>query len=116
LLRADDDAMLIPRFSIRWVLAFTAVCAVLFLFARAAWQGQHWSGAIVLGIAFLAVTLLVHAALFAAIWAISLVYPNLPMRSQLPDGATRTPIAIDPTAPAVAQFPPGETNSAGEAP
>ena len=66
--------MLIPRFSIRWILAFTAACGIVLLFARAAWNGQYWSGAVVIGIIFLLLTLLVHGAAFGLLWIVSRIF------------------------------------------
>lgn len=64
--------MLIPRFSIRWLMIFTAVSAIVFVMASAGLKGQYWSAAIVIGIAFLLGTLLVHGVLFTIFWTLSL--------------------------------------------
>jgi hypothetical protein len=82
---AKVDAMLIPRFSLRWLLVLTTVCAVFFLIMRWANQGSHWAVGIVTGVTALALAVLVHAAIFALAfvlsWLIGLVRPSSPGRS-----------------------------------
>ncbi len=68
--------MLMPQFSLRWVLAVTAVCAVLSLIAAFAIRGTAWAMALTLGFASLALMLAVHGAMFFAVWVFSLVLPR----------------------------------------
>jgi hypothetical protein len=58
--------MLIPRFSVRWMLLATTVCAFVFLVARFAVRGDAWAVAIVVAVAALATLFLMFAALFAS--------------------------------------------------
>jgi hypothetical protein len=56
--------MLIPRFTIRTILAIMALCAVLFVMVGTAFRGQLWGWGIVIGVLSVGLTLLVHAAFF----------------------------------------------------
>lgn len=60
--------MLVPRFSIRTILIATVGFALLFLVAGTAYRGQTWGWAVVIGVASLVVTALVHAGLFGVAW------------------------------------------------
>ena len=60
--------MLLPRFTIRTILAVMALCAVLFLLVGTAYRGQTWAWAATIGVLSLAVTALVHAACFGIVW------------------------------------------------
>ena len=65
--------MLIPQFSLRWVLGVTAVCGVLSLVAAMGLRGSAWATAITLAAASLALTLLAHGAMFFVVWVFSLL-------------------------------------------
>jgi len=65
--------MLIPQFSIRWLLALTVVCAGVFSIFRAALLGSHWATGVSIAIGSTVVVLLVYAATFAMVWLFSLV-------------------------------------------
>lgn len=64
--------MLIPQFSLRWVLGLTAVCGVISFVAAMGLRGSAWAGAITIAAASLALTLLVHGFMFFAVWVFSL--------------------------------------------
>jgi len=68
--------MLIPQFSLRWVLAVTAVCAVFSLILAMALRGSPWAIALSIGVASLVVTLAVHGAVFFGVWLFSLLVPR----------------------------------------
>jgi len=74
--------MLMPRFSLRRLLLFTAFCAPASLVLRAAWMGAPWARGILVGIAFVGLTLCVHAAFFALMWPLSLIARSLMSRSR----------------------------------
>lgn len=80
--------MLMPQFSLRWVLAVTAVCAVLSLIAAFAIRGTAWAMALTLGFASLGLMLAVHGAMFFAVWVFSLV---LPRRNRQPVAVGQSP-------------------------
>jgi hypothetical protein len=76
--------MLIPQFSLRWVLFVTAICAVISLIAAFALRGTAWAMALTLGFASLSITLAAHGILFFAVWVFSLVLPRRNPRPQYP--------------------------------
>lgn len=59
--------MLVPQFSLRWLLAAVAVCAGVSLVLAAAMRGAPWAFVATAGMALVAFTLLVHATFFAAL-------------------------------------------------
>lgn len=68
--------MLIPQFSLRWVLGVTAVCAVFFLIAAQAKEGSAWATAVTIAVASLGMVLAVHAGMFFVVWLFSLLAPR----------------------------------------
>ena len=60
--------MILPRFTIRTILAVTALCAVLFLLVGTGYRGQTWAWGASIGVLSLAVAALVHAACFGIAW------------------------------------------------
>jgi hypothetical protein len=69
--------MLIPQFSIRWLLGVTAVCAVIFSIFASALQGAGWALGISAAVLALVTAMLVYAAMFALLWLFSLLVPSL---------------------------------------
>jgi hypothetical protein len=67
--------MLIPQFSLRWILAVTAVCGFVSLIGAAAVRGAPWAAAVVVAIGAVGLILMVHALMFFVIWLLSLVPP-----------------------------------------
>ncbi|HUY88772.1 MAG TPA: hypothetical protein VMV10_08570 [Pirellulales bacterium] len=65
--------MLIPQFSLRWVLGVTAACGVLSLVAAMALRGSAWAMAITLAAASLGATLLAHGFMFFVVWVFSVI-------------------------------------------
>ena len=68
--------MLIPQFSIRWLLAVTALCAVVFSVFGMALRGHTWAAAVSVVVLSLVVVVWVYALLFAVAWFASLVIPE----------------------------------------
>jgi uncharacterized membrane protein len=64
--------MLIPQFSLRWLLGLTAVMAVVFLVMSWAWQGVTWAVGVSASIVMLALAGVVSAVLFTLVWLVSL--------------------------------------------
>ncbi|MEX0612771.1 MAG: hypothetical protein WD738_23825 [Pirellulales bacterium] len=60
--------ILLPRFSIRVLLAILTIAAVAFLIAGMAYRGQYWAWGVTIGLASLVLTALVHAAWFGVVW------------------------------------------------
>jgi len=100
--------MLIPQFSIRWLLALTTVCAVIFSIIGLAVRGHAWAAGVSIGIGALVVLTFVYGSLFALVWMFSVVTAPLGgrrARSEMspfsPDAAVgqevpATPILVEP--------------------
>jgi hypothetical protein len=65
--------MLIPQFSIRWLLGLTAVCAVVFSVFSLALQGSFWAVGLSAAILSLGAAMIAYAAMFTLVWAFSLL-------------------------------------------
>lgn len=63
--------MLLPRFSIRWILIFTTTLSVLFVVVRQAFLQQHWAMAVSATLAFSIVIFLIYGAMFLAAYALA---------------------------------------------
>ena len=63
--------MLIPRFSIRFLLLLTTICAVFFFIVTLAVQGNQWAIAVAVAITGLVASMLVQASTFGVAWAIT---------------------------------------------
>jgi hypothetical protein len=66
--------MLIPRFTIRWLLGLTAVCSVFFLVLASALRGQLWAMALSIAITSAVVAFLCYAALFGVAYALAALF------------------------------------------
>jgi hypothetical protein len=67
--------MLIPQYTIRWLLGLTTVCAVICSIFALALRGSSAAAAVSIAILALVVVALVHIALFALVWAFSAIFP-----------------------------------------
>jgi hypothetical protein len=65
--------MLIPRFSIRWLLIITTVFAGYSLLIKIAVDGQAWAAGIAIALGSLFLVMFVHAAFFLASWTLTSV-------------------------------------------
>jgi heme/copper-type cytochrome/quinol oxidase subunit 2 len=63
--------MLIPQYSLRWLLAATTIAAVVFSVVAMGVHGSHWALAASAGILALVILAVVHVMLFTLIWSIS---------------------------------------------
>jgi hypothetical protein len=63
--------MLIPQFTIRWLLGVTALSAVLFTIVGLAVRGSAWAQGVSAALVALALAMLVYALLFAMVWLIA---------------------------------------------
>jgi hypothetical protein len=84
------ERMVIPQFSLRWILAVTAVCAVFSLILAAAVRGSPWAIALSIAVASLAITLAFHGAVFFGVWLFSLIVPD---RRRTTGGPADSPFA-----------------------
>ena len=71
------DRMIIPQFSLRWLLAVTTVAAVVFSIIGLAMRGSAWAIAVSAGIGSLVVLASVCASMFAVVWVFSVVTSSL---------------------------------------
>jgi len=86
--------MLIPQYTIRWLLGVMTVCAGLFSILALGVRGVVWAAAVSIGLASLVVLMLLHALLFALVWGAATAVPRLgaprtgrsPFRPQPPPG------------------------------
>ena len=84
--------MIAPQFSLRSILAVTAVVAVLSLVGQQAWQGYVWAYGVLIGLAAVLALFVIFALLFAVVWVMATVLGSFQSR---PTGAapfaTHTP-------------------------
>jgi hypothetical protein len=67
----DNDSMLIPRFTIRWLLGLTTLAAGVSLILSHAVRGQAWALGIVAGLGSLLVLALYFVVTFFVAWFVS---------------------------------------------
>jgi hypothetical protein len=68
MVEAEPKRTLLPRFSIRVLLALVTICAFVFVVVGTAARGQNWAWGVSIAVASLVVTALVHAAWFGVVW------------------------------------------------
>jgi len=102
--------MLIPQFSIRWLLGVTAVCAVIFSIVALGVRGAMWAAALAFGVASLAILMAVYAILFALTWGIGAVVSLRKGRRGAPSPFRPQPTPG--TSPFAAGAAPGKTGGA----
>ncbi len=96
--------MLIPQYTLRWLLAVITVCCVVVfpVFAMAThelltgFRESCWASAVSIAIVSLVVVLFLHALLFTLVWVFSLVMSLFYRR---PAGFGLSPFVPDPTFP-----------------
>jgi len=100
--------MIIPRYSLRWLLALLTVCGGLSLVLSYAFQGQAWAVGFMVGLGSLAVVAALHALAFSVAWLLtqlSYVAKGSKPEGQSPFGGSGTPFATpqaaDPEPPAI---------------
>jgi hypothetical protein len=62
------EQSLLPRFTIRVLLAALTLFAVVFVIAGMAYRGQFWAWGVTIGFTSLLVVVVVHAAWFGVCW------------------------------------------------
>lgn len=92
---------LIPQFTLRWLLAITAACAVAFSVVALALRGYTWAGGVSIGLLALVVLATVYAGMFSLVWAASAVMAVLST-----ERPPRSPFRPSPFAPARADGEP----------
>jgi hypothetical protein len=99
--------MLMPRFTIRTLLALLTLCACGFVLIGTAFRGQYWAWGVTIALVTLVATTLVHGALFGIVWLfsqMSLMPPGLASVPPFPqsrsgdgdaDGSSRERMRVD---------------------
>jgi len=93
----EPRRLLIPQFSIRWLLGVTTAAAGVFSIVAMGVQGRAW--AVGVSVAFLSIVVLalVYVAAFAMVWLFSVVTSSFGGRR---DEAVGSPFALPPSKPA----------------
>ena len=86
--QAETRRVLVPQFSLRWLLAVTTVCAVVFSIAGLGLRGKTWAAGVSIGILSLVVLVAVYALVFALVWLFSAL---LSLVGRGPSGSGRSP-------------------------
>lgn len=71
LAHSNNRGMLIPQFSLRWLLAVTTVAAVVFSIVALGVRGHHWAVAVSVGLLALVILMGIYGVMFAVVWAFS---------------------------------------------
>lgn len=69
--------MLIPQYTIRWLLGLMTVCAGIFSILALGVRGVVWAAAVSIALGSLIVLMLLYALLFAVLWAVAAAVPRL---------------------------------------
>jgi len=69
--------MLIPQYTIRWLLGVMTVCAGLFSILALGVRGVVWAAAVSIALGSLVILMLLYALLFALIWGVAMAVPRL---------------------------------------
>lgn len=69
--RGEDYRMLIPRFSLRWLLAATTICGLLAYVVAQAVRGEAWGIAVSVVGGAVIMTAVVFAMVFIVAWSIA---------------------------------------------
>jgi amino acid transporter len=84
--------MLIPRYSIRWMLGIMTLCGLFFLVVSLGVRGHVWAAAIAIAVAALVLAILVQAVFFVvAYWAAVVAEKLFPKRPQRSPFASHAP-------------------------
>jgi len=83
--------MLIPQYSIRWMLMLTAVCAGVFSIFGLAVRGNMAALGVSLAVVALVLALLANAAMFALVWLFSVVTDPMRRRPSVAGQSPFTP-------------------------
>ena len=93
--------MLIPQYSIRWLLGLTTVCAVIFSIFAMALRGSFVAAGVSMAIIALVVVMLVHVVFFGLVWVFSVIFSRRSMNTAAParpvdvEETPATPILLD---------------------
>lgn len=98
--------MIIPRFSLRWLLSLITVCAGLSFILSYAFRGHAWAIGLSVGLSSLVLVVALHAASFSAAWLLTQLGYVLSGGSVPKHGGGASPFAAptqsaDPEPPAI---------------
>ena len=85
--------MILPQFSLRWLLGVTSRCAVFFFVVHRAIAGSHWALVLSYALSSLLVVMAVHALMFFGVWLFSLAIEFRLRRMPAP----KSPFRLDPS-------------------
>jgi hypothetical protein len=85
--------MIIPRYSLRWLLALLTVCGGLSLVLSYAFQGQAWAIGSIVGLGSLIVVVALHAVAFSIAWLLTQFYYLAVGGSGSPPAGGQSPFA-----------------------
>ena len=63
--------MVLPRYSLRWLLGLTTVCAVVSLILASTVRGDAWAIGAAVGLGSLLLLFVLHAGAFSVAWLLS---------------------------------------------
>ncbi|MGO8748239.1 MAG: hypothetical protein ACLQNE_19865 [Thermoguttaceae bacterium] len=95
--------MLIPQYTIRWLMALTAVCAGIFSIVAMGIRGHTWAACLSVAMTAAVILALTYAGLFVLVWLFSLVAGIFGRRERSPfkpDAATPCPSGREQEGPA----------------
>jgi hypothetical protein len=90
--------MIIPRFTIRWLLALLTVCGGLSLLLAYAVRQQPWAIGAIVGISALALVVALHAAAFSCAWLQTQLTSSFTGGSATKTGGGQSPFGTSPFA------------------
>jgi len=71
--QVETRRVLIPQYSILWLLAITTVCAVILSIVALGLRGHTWAAGVSIGILSVVILAFVYALVFAVAWLFSLI-------------------------------------------
>jgi hypothetical protein len=83
--RDDNGVMLAPKFSLRWMFAASAVCAVFVLIVSWGVQGSHWATGVSTVVFMLALAIASYAVWFGLAWLVATAAATLQRRRSSDD-------------------------------
>ena len=84
--------MIIPRFSLRWLLALITVCGGLSLILSYAFQGSAWAIGAIVALGSIVVVVALHAVAFSIAWLLTQFF-YMASGSSAPKAGGQSPFA-----------------------
>lgn len=102
--------MLIPRFSVRWLLGLTTVSALVSLVVSFAVRGQAWALGLTAGLWCLAIAFLLYVSAFLAAWLLANTKLAFSTLARRPAVLGESPFGNQPPLPPTSDTPPAMTS------